>query len=137
MRSRVAGYIAVSVVTVGLVTAPARAEDRAYRWTDNDGVVQYTQQPPKDRPSELIRVQTGTSVRESAAPASAASTQQDAKQEGYCQAATKNLELLAGPGEVTQPGADGKPHVLTAAERKAELERTQKAVDLYCAPAPK
>jgi hypothetical protein len=138
MRSRLAGCLAATIVTAALMAPLASAEDRAYRWVDNDGVVQYTQQPPKDRPSELIRVKTGTTIREGdgSEPAAPAASR-DPKQEDYCAAASKNLGLLKGSGEITQAGPDGKPRLLTAAERQAELDRTQKGYDLYCTAAPK
>ena len=48
-----------------LVAAPVLQADQAgyYRWKDDKGQFQATQQPPSDRPSEYIKLSTGRSTQ--------------------------------------------------------------------------
>lgn len=133
MVTRKLGCVAASVLLAALLAAPAGADEWAYRWVDKDGVVQYTQQPPPGVPSERIKVRQGFSERaQDQQPAPTPAEQDEAKRQEYCTGARHNLEMLASNEEIWRKDDKGESTRMTPEERKAETERTQKAVDLYC-----
>jgi hypothetical protein len=135
MDTRKAAGVVASVIFASLLAAPAGADEWVYRWVDKDGVVQYTQEPPRGLPSEAIKVRKGYSMpAEDATPAPTPAEQDEAKRQEYCAGARKNAALLASDGDINTRDAGGATRLMTADERKAELERTNKAIDLYCSP---
>lgn len=137
MDTRKTKAIVASAILAGLFALPAGADEWVYRWVDKDGVVQYTQQPPKGLPSEAIKVRKGYSMpAEDAQAAPTPAEQEEAKRQEYCAGAKKNAALLTSNQDINTRDASGTTRLMTAEERKAELERTNKAIDLYCAPGP-
>ena len=49
----------------------AAGQNGYYRWTDDKGATQFSQQPPAGRPSEFVRTATGTSSKVEAGSTSA------------------------------------------------------------------
>jgi hypothetical protein len=135
MVTRAKGCLLASAILASVLAAPAGASERVYKWVDKDGVVHFGQQPPIATPAEAIQVQKGFSMpAEDDAPAPTPAEQSAVQQEEYCAAATKNFETLSGDGEVSTKDEKGESRLMTADERKAELERMKKAMDLYCKP---
>ena len=123
----------------------AQAAGEVYKWTDDAGVVQYTDSPPDGRPFTTVK----TSGRASAtvAPVDAAATETAATAAtpppppgtatANCAAARQNVENISRFAEVTMDrDGDGTPEKLTAEQRTEELQRNQNLVTLYCPPDP-
>ena len=132
MNGKLLGQFAAFALAALLAGAGAAAE-RVYKWVDSSGGVHYGRQAPPGIKAELITVQAVFSAPiEDEAPARTAAKENSADQPDFCANAKKNIDILNGTGPVTRPDDKGQPHVLTPEERKAELERSHKAMDLYC-----
>ena len=51
-----------------------------------------------------------------------------------CRVATKNFEMLSGPGAVKRRDEYGQDHTLTEEEKSAERDRAKAGMDLNCPP---
>lgn len=141
---------------IALVTLiPSLAMADIYKWTGDDGKINYTQMPPpKGIPSELIR-QTYLAPEPPAATESsagklqkrleeekkdlemdAARTQQDKDNAEIrrlnCDAATRNLAVLEEAGQRRFVTADGEYLRPTEKERKKLIETAKQQVKDYC-----
>ena len=142
------------LVLVALLAAAATAQaSDFYKWKDDDGVWHYDSKAPKDRPSVPIRVATGTGnagtgmddataaasdkpaidpnandPASQAARARAASTTNE-----NCKRATNNVSIYENNAQVSLPGADGSPHVLSPEEHLAKLKEARDQRDAFCA----
>lgn len=121
----------------------AQAAGEVYKWTDDAGVVQYTDSPPDGRP--FSKVKTSGRASATVAPvdpaageaATAAATPPPAPgtATANCAAARQNVENISRFAEVTMDrDGDGTPEKLTAEQRTEELQRNQNLVTLYCPP---
>jgi hypothetical protein len=134
--------------TVGLVAlcaaTTALAASEVYKWTDDAGVVQYTDSPPDGRPFEKMKTSGSKStatVEPVATPEQLAAAETAAPTAGTdganCAAARQNVENISRFPEVTMDrDGDGTPEKLTAEQRQVELDRNQGLVTLYCPPDP-
>ncbi|MDX9873413.1 MAG: DUF4124 domain-containing protein [Spongiibacteraceae bacterium] len=141
---RLALLAAVALMT----TATAQAASGYYRWTDDSGKVQFTQQPPAGRPYQFIRTSTGTAesaagtatpaAREPADDAAAASQPITAFQgipardPAQCAQARSNLEVLNSSARIRGQSADGEMRYLTPDEIETQRKLAQEAADIYC-----
>lgn len=119
-----------------------------YKWTDDNGQVQYTQLPPNDRPYTVIKSTTAAineEAQESPVTSSAATkpgaektasseytSAEKEKLAKNCDIAKQNREMLRTAAKIRVTGADGEPRHLTEEERKARLADTEKQVSFYC-----
>ena len=129
-----------------------------YKWTDDKGVIQYSQHPPKDRTYSTIRT-TGvkTPVEQApAAPTSAAETPSDAdatataeaktggkKPEGKsgefleskkknCDIAKANKETLVNKARVAVRDAKGEQRILSEQEKADQVKLVDEQIKTYC-----
>jgi len=119
--------------------APAFAAGEVYKWTDDKGVVQYTDTPPDGR--EFTRL-SAPKPRPDPAPepapeAAAAPASTPAPPPGSaianCESAKRNVENITRFTDISMDrDGDGTPEKLTEDERAKELERNQALVKLYC-----
>ena len=149
----------VGAALLALASLPASA-DKIYRWVDAGGVVNYTQQKPRDTESEAIITQGGTSrpVRQAPAPVpelSAATGQplsaeqekmldglraaEQARQaeiakikEQNCQESRDVLARLTLKSRIRVRDEDGDYRVMPENERQERIARAQENVALYC-----
>ncbi|MFZ1643582.1 MAG: DUF4124 domain-containing protein [Candidatus Contendobacter sp.] len=137
------------------VTAQA-AEQFIYKWTDDQGMVKYTElQPPSGVKYEMVRKTGGAAQGTEAAPSDQQAkereelAQQEAKQKEQaeqaqkqakdvraknCEIFKKNVQVLQGNSPVATTDAQGKKIILDAAQREAELKKAQKDADYFCNP---
>lgn len=134
-----------------LTTSPWLAAGPAgyYRWLDDDNKPQFTQQPPKDRPSEFVRVSTGTSSkvgpgaeempREEGAADQSGSTAARPTLESVpdrdpakCQQSRETLAVLNSKARIREKGADGEYRYLTPDEIAEQRKLAADAVGIYC-----
>lgn len=138
-----------SLVTALLMVSAVHAAD-SYKWTDDNGQVQYTQLPPKDRPYETIRTRVkdgsnasaegSAAVTKKATDAATAPTKgelAEAKAEAEkmarnCEIAKQNKEMLQTAAKVRVTDKDGNPRHLTDEERKERMQATDVQIDNYC-----
>ena len=121
----------------------------SYKWTDDNGQVQYTQIPPKDRPYETIKTRVkqaeseageGTPVaagKKAVDPAEAKGELAAAKAEAdklarNCETARQNKELLTTAAKIRMTDKDGNPYHLSDDERKQKLAATEQQIQNYC-----
>lgn len=130
-----------------MLASTAQAAD-SYKWTDDNGQVQYTQIPPKDRPYETIK--TRSKQPEAAAATAKAGADgkkaDSARQTGdvavakaeadkfarNCDMAKKNKEALQTVPKIRVTDADGSERFLTDDERKEKMAATELNISTYC-----
>lgn len=121
---------------------------KVYKWVDENGVTHFSEHPPKNTQTTVIKPKTGHSEPvkyESTAPANdteatAAAAQQQAdedlaqalKDPTRCAAARKNMETLQNFGRVKVKGEDGSFYYLTPDEQQERIQSTQQAIDESC-----
>lgn len=124
--------------------ASSATQAATYKWTDENGNVVYSQQPPKSGPYELIK---GLKHSRSTSGENSGETQfgsDDNKEEGSgglsaeeaklkeqnCEAARRNLEVYKVYKRVKNQ--DGEITTLTDEERQKRVEEAESQVRLYC-----
>lgn len=140
--------IALLITSSWLTAGPAGY----YRWIDSDGKPQFTQQPPKDRPSEFVQVSTGASSRvgpdaENAPdqPADGQPPAQTPPKDGTrtlqgvpdhdpekCQQAQDTLSILTSKARIREKGSDGEYRFLNPDEIGEQKRLANEAVTIYC-----
>jgi hypothetical protein len=131
-------YLIVFCLIGMLIGSPAMAT-KVYKWVDEDGVVNFSEHPPKNTATTLIKPKTGHSepvtyaTPGQAAPQAEVDTgQQSRKDPERCEISRKNLEVLRSFGRVRVPNEDGSFHYLTEQEQQERLQTTQKAIEESC-----
>ena len=117
-----------------LLASATASAGNLYKWTDANGVTQYSERPPTGQKYETRRVtSSGASIPEPAASPGAAS--EDAR----CLAAHQNLQLLNGSGPVMHDtDGDGKPDTqLDDSQRAAQRQLAESMSAVYCKDAAK
>jgi len=146
------------IVAAGLGFAGACfAANTVFQWTDDNGVVQYTDQPPTDRTYKTIK---STSAPPSAARAQEALAEQRKQQaeaateaegkmafqeeqrkrdelaqqvrEENCTSGQSNLKTLTEHSRIRVMGTDGEVRYLTEEERQDEIRKAQEMIDTNC-----
>ncbi len=113
---------------------PAAADQTVYKWKDSSGNLHYTQRPPVGIASEAISVKEGYSTRDDAAREPTPEERLAAEKAELCRVATKNFEMLSGPGAVKRRDEYGQDHTLSEEEKSAERDRAKAGMDLNCPP---
>ena len=131
----------LGLAALGAATS-ALAAGEVYKWTDDAGVVQYTDYAPANRAFEKLKTpgsKAATPVPEAAAPEAAAEAAPvaDAPAQGSadanCAAARQNVDNISRFADVTMDrDGDGTPEKRTAEQRIEELRRNEQLVSLYC-----
>lgn len=137
-----------------LCSLPFLVQAEIYKWTDDNGQVNYTQEPPADRPAEQLKApppppidpekaqQQVEELIESQDAAEAAEAEREkAAQEAEqaeqiraenCQTARNNLEQYQNnPGRRVM-NADGEVTRPTEEERQEKIAEFQQQVDEFC-----
>jgi hypothetical protein len=130
---------AIVFCLIGMVIGSPAMAAKVYKWVDENGVVNFSEHPPKNTPTTVIRPNTGHSEPVTYAtpgqpvPQAAADTaQQSRKDPERCEISRKNLEVLRSFGRVRVPNEDGSFHYLTEQEQQERLQTTQKAIEESC-----
>lgn len=132
----------IILATLLAAADPAHAATRIYKWVDDDGVTQYTQQPPPKGEAVLMDPDTGVGTAAPGEPqpaggdgdgdggadsedAAAAGGGEPDTVEAYCERIRERVQLLAGDQPVRLKQDDGTLVTLdgdTREARRAELE---------------
>ncbi len=137
------------------VIAQTQPQQTIYKWTDEQGKLQYSELPPATGiPYETVRKPTGATPGESALSdqqakereelarqeaerkEQAEKTQQEAQDQRAknCEIAKKNVQVLQGDSQIVKTDATGKKVVIDAQQREVELKKAQKDADYFCNP---
>ncbi len=157
IRHRAAWYCALAL----LAAAPDLLAEQAgyYRWKDDKGQFQATQQPPRDRPSEYVRLSTGKSTpvavgetaggeNSSGAPgvgAPGAGNPSSASPKGQlegvperdpekCQQAKQTQAALNSHARIREKGSDGQYRYLSTEEIEEQRHLARESTEIYCEP---
>ena len=138
-------------VLAALAVAPAAAQ--AYKWTDAQGKVHFSDAPPPDREAKKISIKPQvpedpaaasrnrdwrTQLEESGVRRQQEQNRQVAEQskkfaaKGRCQRARSNLDLLNREGRIYRTGWDGQREYLDDKDRPAAIQHAQERVDREC-----
>lgn len=129
----------LALALLGLVAAAVVQAGEVYKWTDDKGVVHYTDAPPQNRDFEKKQTRVpppATPVAPTdAAPSGGAAANAPAQgsMDANCSAARRNVENLERFDEISMDrDGDGKPEKLTPEQKDEELKRSKALVELYC-----
>jgi hypothetical protein len=129
------------------------AQTGYYRWKDDKGQFQATQQPPVDRPSEYVRLSTGQSTpvapgetvesKEGQAPAKPADNAAPGPLQGVpdqdpakCKEAQDAQAMLDSHARIREKTASGEYRYLSPEQIAEQKKRAQESIDVYCASKP-
>lgn len=130
------------ILTMLTFSGAGHAAEKIYRWVDDEGVTHFTAHPPKNRDSDLVRVQTGRSdpVKNEEAAAedqsanadqSGAATQQSRNDAYRCSVAQENLKVLETSARV-QVQEDGEIRYLDEEEQRERAEQARQIIAESC-----
>lgn len=139
----------------------AASADQVYRWVDEDGVVNYTQQKPRDTVAEQLTISTGaprvmdTTPAPIVSPATGQELNADQqkmleglraveqarkneiakiKQEN-CQKSRSVLSRLTIKNRIRVKDETGEYQIMGEDERQERIQKAQEGIALYCAAA--
>lgn len=134
--------IVLPVATMLLLAASSSQAATVYKWTDQQGVVQYTDAPPEGKAFERMEIGgsgTARAAEEPPADASAPAAEPTPAQrrldmmKSNCATARANLETLRTGQEVTADSdGDGTPEPLDEAGRAKAQAAAEEAVRQNC-----
>jgi len=129
-----------------LVAAPAAARTY-YKWTDDNGTVHFTAEPPSDRDYESINT-SGQVTGSSQTPAQPAAPQAEESAPDVqmprqaapdpevvaarCQQARENLFWLQSKRRIVIENDDGSETFIDADEQQRLMEENQALIDEWC-----
>jgi len=135
------------MIALSSVAGFAAAAD-VYKWTDDGGVVHYSDaQPPDAKNAQMVHLVGSTTTqpaRAAIAPPEAGDAAEPAPAptnpvvtgaalpQLRCDQARKNLEVLQSAGEVGHDDGTGKAQPLSAAARDAEIAQAQAVIARNC-----
>ncbi len=140
--------------------ATLQAQQFIYKWTDDKGMIQYSELPPPAGVKyEMVTKTSGAEQKNSEEAGRNLNKEQEdlakqvAEQEKKqqeeaekkqkeaedtrtknCEAAKKNLKILQGEGPVLKTDSKGNKIALDPQQRAEELQKAQKDQDYYCSP---
>ena len=140
-----------------VATASSAADTQAiYKWTNDQGEVQYTQFPPSGRKAEILHgakppassaQTTGNDLQKQLEAVDKRNEEKlqgakDAKQwaeiqkirRTNCETAHKNLDSLQRGGNIRYMGPDGKVMRMTEEERQKRIDEANAQIKEYCSP---
>ncbi len=135
------------IISAGLLatTALQAEQNGIYRWTDDKGIVQYSDRPPEGVEAVFIKTSTGKrSKPPEAKEGEGAETATANKESGpkslevmpekdpaLCEQAKRNLKALDGTRiRITEP--DGTKRILTPDEKEGQRENAKKFMKIHC-----
>ena len=158
--SSLRALLAGSILSILTLLGMAASAEEIYRWVDDNGVVNYTQQKPRDVTSEAITTQSGGPrvVKEVPVPASIATgqplnadqermldglraeernRQQQIAQlkEDNCQKSRDVLSRLTIKNRIRVKDGTGEYQMMGEDERQDRISRAQEGIALYCVAA--
>ncbi len=140
--------IASLFTTLALASLNTHAEKNGYyRWSDDEGKIHFTQQPPNGRASVFIKTSSGASLdsdvstNESSVDVAATSSEAipekmevlPPKNPEQCAKAKANMQSLAANGaRIRISNADGTSRFLNSEEINEQKNRAQEVIKVHC-----
>jgi hypothetical protein len=135
--------IATVLLGAAVATSAWGQASTVYKWTDDKGVVQYTDAPPDGRKFERMEVGGSGKARAAdptqAVPASSTAGEPSPAQrrldtmKANCDTARKNLETMERfPVVTADTNNDGIAETLDGATRDSAIEQNRELVRQYC-----
>lgn len=132
------------ILTMLAFSGAGYAAEKIYRWVDDEGVTHFTAHPPKNRESEVVRVQTGRSdpvkneekaseEQPAKADQSEAAIQQSRDDAYRCSVAQENLKVLQTSARVQVQEGD-EIRYLNEEEQRERAEQAQQIIAESCQP---
>jgi hypothetical protein len=119
-------------------TAGAQGATKVYKWTDQNGRVQYSSTPPPEGEAKEMNVRSAPATPVAPKPEEEAKPDPEAeRKEGFkrnCETARANLAQFQQPGQLMTPKPDGTMTPVSDAERQAGVAQAQKDIAYYCTP---
>lgn len=131
-----------AVLTALLAVAPIALSQSVYKWVDDDGVTQYTQQPPASGDAELIDPERSAPPPDTPTPDRAdaddeAESDSDRELPGsvseYCEEMRGRAETLASDAPLQIGDDDGNLQELSGEQRAERLEQARSQIEQHCA----
>lgn len=129
----------ISFVCVLIGTPALAASGKIYKWTDSKGQTHYTQRPPMNTQTEVIKTQTGSSdpvsTTQAAAKPEAKVEEQvsaPAKDKERCAIARKQADILKTYARVREKTESGELRYITPEEHAQKLGEANKAIEESC-----
>jgi len=116
------------------------AAEKVYKWTDEKGLTHYSQHPPFNTQTEVIKPQTGHSdpveykvaAEANAEPKVENKVSAPPKDKERCESARKAADTLKTYARVRLKGDDGQYRFLTPDEQQQKLKEANKAIQESC-----
>lgn len=142
-------------VLLALAPTLMAAPQGYYRWKDDKGQFQATQQPPADRPSEFVRTSTGTASQtgesDQPVPAGAGDSDNNApagtaaakpatlqaipnRDPEKCRQAQDTQAVLNSHARIREKDDKGEYRYLTAEEIADQKKLAAESIGIYCEP---
>lgn len=141
-------FFTLAVCLVSLASGSQTLAAKIYTWVDSDGVTHFSEHPPKNTQTTVIKPRIGHSepvdygssdpvqnpedAKAKAEQQAAAEVAQALKDPLRCASARKNLQTLENFGRVKVKGDDGELRYLTPSEQQERLKSTQQAINESC-----
>ncbi len=115
--------------------------EKVYKWTDEKGLIHYSERPPLGKQTEVVKpeigfsepVNYGTATSEKPKEeAKATNTKSSLKDPERCDAARQNLDTLKTFARIKVKGEDGEYRFLTPDEQQQRTQESQKAIEESC-----
>jgi len=139
----------VSLFSTLAVVSLSSYADRSgyYRWSDDEGKIHFTQQPPNGRTSVFIKTSSGTSLDSDVSTSESSAELADngdetipekmevlpPKNPELCTKAKANMQSLAANGaRIRISNADGSSRFLNSEEINEQKNRAQEVIKIHC-----
>lgn len=127
------GCSSATLLLLCAMAAPATAVV-LYQWTDEQGVVHFTDKPPKGKNASKMRVKGPATSGTEAEQAAAEATKPDANAQ-RCDTERQRLQVLQSNMTVRMRNDDGTMRELTKEEMQEEIAFSEAAIIRFCTAA--
>lgn len=120
-----------------LPLAASAAADKVYKWTDENGVTHFAQEPPTGERFEERDVREPPVARKSAEQEQQEKEAESQKESDLCLRVRANIKTLEDSDQVRMDlDGDGETDVLGEDQRASQLDIARQQIDVYCRPQP-
>jgi hypothetical protein len=141
------GLLIALVAIMASTNMSHAAKSGYYKWTDDNGKLQFTQTPPAGRPSVFVATATGEQSKspnaEPDTQSTAASNKPTGNLEGTmepipekdpakCKQAKANLDSLKSKARIRLTSPDGTQRFITDEERNTQIKLAEDNISMHC-----
>lgn len=124
-----------SLILFGLITTSALAgQTHYYRWTDEQGTVHYSAQPPSGVTAERRSTRYSEGDPSATSPAATANAPSQREESELCRGARANLELLNDQSPLETINDAGETQLMDDTARAQARAREEKIIERHCQP---